>query len=245
MANPSSEKTPVQPASGISGWPPVWMKAVTKPRAEAFVEITQGPEATSRTAFIWVFLVGTLSTIVSGLLTAILRAAGFSGTQMIPGLEGLTGAGAEAGGTSIASLLVTVCVSPLAGVVAMIFFAIGVGIVQWVAKLFGGTGSFDKLAYAVAAISVPFSLVSMVLAPLSVVPYLGICSGLLSFVAGIYVLVLEIMAVKGVNRFGWGPAVGSVLLPSAVLFFVCLCVVLIAASVFGAGLSELMQQFGG
>jgi hypothetical protein len=42
----------------------------------------------------------------------------------------------------------------------------------------------------------------------------------LSIGLGIYALVLQVMAVKAVNKFGWGEAAGSVLLPGVVL---CCC----------------------
>jgi hypothetical protein len=68
-----------------------------------------------------------------------------------------------------------------------------------------------------AAILTPFSLISGVLTLLSAIPYVGACFGIVSLVAGLYVLVLEIMAVKGVNQFGWGQAIVSLLLPAFVL----------------------------
>jgi hypothetical protein len=48
---------------------------------------------------------------------------------------------------------------------------------------------------------------------------------LISLIVGIYALVLEVMAVKGVNKFGWGQAAGSVFLPGLVL--ACCAVVVI------------------
>jgi hypothetical protein len=75
---------------------------------------------------------------------------------------------------------------------------------------------------------VPFTLVSSLLTPFSGIPVVGICTGLASILFGLYALVLEIMAVKGVNKFGWGEAIGSLFLPGIVLVC-CLSIFTIAA----------------
>ena len=67
-----------------------------------------------------------------------------------------------------------ICGAPVGAIFAVLFFAIAVALIQWVAKLFGGTGSFDKLAYAFSAITVPVSVVSAVLALIGIIPIIGI-----------------------------------------------------------------------
>ena len=127
------------------------------------------------------------------------------------------------GGTAVGALIGGLCASPFAGLLSVVFFALGVAIIQWIAKLFGGTGTYEKLLYAFAAITVPFTIVSSLFALLSAIPYVGICTGIISFGLGIYALVLQVMAVKAVNRFGWGQAAGSVFIPGCVVFIVCAC----------------------
>jgi len=51
------------------------------------------------------------------------------------------------------------------------------------------------------------------------------------------------MAVKGVNRFGWGEAVGSVFIPGLVIGLLCCCLVGGIFAIAGAGLKGLLQQF--
>jgi len=221
LSNPPNMETKPGPA----GWLAVWIKAVTKPNEQTFVEITERPDATSRTAFIWVFIAGTISGIFQAILQAIYAATGTSPKFPIPGLEQFTqNSGGHAGAMGI-TLIISLCLSPLAGVISVIFFALFTAIVQWIAKLFGGAGSFDKLAYAFAAIMVPFTLVSSVLALFTAIPFVGACLGILSFGLSLYVLVLEVMAVKGVNRLGWAPAIGSVFIPGLVVFIFCCCIV--------------------
>jgi hypothetical protein len=225
----------MQPASGASGWLPIWIKAVTKPSEQTFIEITSSPEASSKTAFIWVFITGTLSGLVTGLIQMALLAAGFQ-SQGFGQFSGAAGRGIGA------SLGFAICGAPVYGLLSVIGLAIGAAIIQWIAKLFGGTGTFEKMAYAIAAISVPITVVTMFLTPLSAVPYLGICTGLLSAGIGLYALFLQITAVKAVNGFGWGPAIGSVLLPGVVIGLVCACIVGAGMAMMGPQIAEIFRQ---
>ncbi|MBI5953222.1 MAG: YIP1 family protein [Chloroflexi bacterium] len=230
------ENVPVTPSSsqpsGPAGWLPVWIKAVTQPKEQTFVDITEHPDALPKTAYLWVFLATTLSTIVTGLIQMVLVAAGVGGQSSFEGVGSVLGG----------SLISIICASPFAGLISVLFFALGVAIMQWVAKLFGGTGTYDKLVYAIAAISVPVSLVSMFLAPFSAVPYLNICTGLLGLGLTLYAIFLEITAVKAVNRFGWGQAAGSVLLPVVVIGFVCGCIVIGGLMVMGPVIGNVFSE---
>lgn len=113
---------------------------------------------------------------------------------------------------------------------------------QWIAKLFGGTGSYDKLVYGVAAIYVPISVISMLITPFSAIPFVGICTGLVSIALAFYSIFLNITAVKAVNRFGWGQAAGSVLLPGFVFALVCGCLVFIAMMALGPVIGDVFNQ---
>jgi len=208
---------PVSPepsrSAGISEWFSTWMTAVTQRSEQTYATMAEHPDAaTTSRAFTWIFLAGTVSALISGILEAILTLAGFA--PQVPGLADLVG---SAQGGIAFSLGISLCVSPIVGAVGVLVFAIAVGFIQWIATRFGGVGTFSKLAYPMAAISVPFTLLSSVLTPLSSIPYLGICTGLISLALGIYALVLQVTAVKGVNHFDWGKALGSFFLPTAIL----------------------------
>ena len=139
-------------------------------------------------------------------------------------------------------LVTAICGAPIGALIAVVAFAIVVGVVQLIAKMFGGRGTFDQAAYTIAAIVAPFYLVSGVLTLLSAIPYAGLCFGALGFIAGIYVLVLEVMAVKGVNQFGWGPAIASFLVP--VLAIAC-CVsigVIGVLRALGPGINDIFNS---
>jgi hypothetical protein len=217
--------------AGVAGWLSTWMTAVTKPSEQTYAALAERPEAqTNSRAFTWVFVAGTVSALISGVLQAILELAGFA--PQTPGFGDLFGG--NAGQRGLVSLGVAICVSPIAGAIATLFFAIGVGIIQWVARRFKGTGTFSQMAYTLAAISVPFSLVSSLLTPFSAILYVNICTGLIGLILSLYTLVLEVMAVKAVNKFGWGEAIGSVILP--VILFIC-CAVAVVAGIAALGMS--------
>lgn len=226
---------------GPAGWIQVWMKAVSKPNEQTFIDMTESPDATSKTAFIWVFIAGTVSGIFQAILQGIYTATGTTPQIPIPGLEQYMPSGSGDAASIGVALVISLCLSPVAGLVSVLFFAIGTAIVQWIAKMFGGVGTFEKLAYATAAITVPFTLVSSVLALFSTISFVGACFGIISLGLSLYVIVLQVMAVKGVNRFGWGAAIGSVFIPGlVVLFFVC-CLVFAGLTLLGPAISNTFQ----
>jgi hypothetical protein len=232
--------TPMLPQpTGVSDWFSTWGEAITKPNEQTYAAMAARPEAqTNNRAFIWVFLAATVAAIISGVLSAILEAAGVA-TQQIPGLSDLVGSAPR---SAIASLGIALCISPISGAIATLFFAIFVGVVQWVARMFGGTGTFSQLAYSLAAISVPVTLISSVLTPFSSIGAVGYCAGGLSLLLGLYALVLQLMAVKGVNRFGWGQALGSYFIPGVVICGICFCLIFGLASTLGLAFSDIFDQ---
>jgi len=215
-------EAPMSPEpSGFSSWFSTWMEAVTKPNEQTYARIASSPNAKLTTALLWVFL-GSLvnffvATLVQGaVMGQMMQQFGQFGIENVP-VRSLGG-----------GFLSAICGAPVGAVISVVFFVIFAGVVQWVAKMFGGTGTFDQMIYVFAAITVPFTLVSSVMTLLAAIPYVGACFGLLGFLAGIYVLVLEVMAVKGVNQFGWGQAAGALFLPGIVIF--C-CVAAVVAGV--------------
>ncbi len=214
--------TPVSP-SPMSGGPQsmfqVWMNAVTKPNEQTFADMAASPNAKATTAYLWVFIGGLVSYFLASLVPNV------AVRQM---LQQYGGNQFQLGGGGIGARLITiVCGAPIGALISTIIFAIVVAIVQFLAKSFGGRGTFDQLAYALAAIYTPFAFVSGVLSLLGAIPFVGLCFSIVSLVAGLYVLFLQVMAVKAVNQFGWGQAAGSFFLPVVVL---CCC---LAVGAFG------------
>jgi hypothetical protein len=224
-----------------------WMAALTKPNEGTFARIVAQPGASTTKAFLWVFV----ASLITSFASAIAQSANF-GTRLEMFRRFLPPEVARelpVGATPSIGIGTVICGAPIGAILAVLFFAIGVALVQWVAKLFGGTGSFDKLAYAFSAITVPYSVVAAVLMLLGIIPFVGILTGLISLALLIYVIVLEIMAVKAVNGLDTGKAVGAVLLPALVIFLVICCCAIVVGVVVGASIGEIFntinQSMGG
>jgi hypothetical protein len=225
---------PMVPDGGTSFFN-TWMDALTKPREATFAAIAASPKARATTAYLWVFL----TYIVSALVAILIQGPMIRSRLAEAGVTGdLTGSGL---GVVALELL---CGTPIGAAIGTAFFAIGVALVQWVAKMFGGRGSNDQLAYCFAAIAAPFSLVSSALTLLSAIPFVGFCFGVIGLAAGIYAVVLQILAVKAVNQFGWGQAIASWLIPGLALFLICCCVVVAVSSVMGLAIGNVFSSLG-
>lgn len=207
-----------------------WLDALTKPREETYAAIGASPRAKAMTGYLWVFL----TSIVTSAVTFLAQS-----TQITQQLEGsgmsLDEIGNIPGGIAVALL----CSAPFVAIFAALTFAIWTALIQWVAKMFGGTGNNDRLAYTLAAISAPYSLVSAVFVALSAIPFVGFCFSAILGLGGLYVLVLEVMAIKATNRFGWGPAIGAYAIPGIAVALVCCCAAAVLASVMGLAVGDV------
>ena len=231
--------TPMSPQpSGFASWADTWMDALTKPTEQTFSAMASHPDAmTNGRAFTWVFLAGTLAAMISGVLQAVLQMAGIA--PQVPGLDELMG---NASSGPLVSLGIALCASPISGGISVLFFAIYIGIIQWVAKMFSGTGTFSQLAYTMAAISVPISLITSILSPFGTLNVVGYCVNGISVLVGFYALFLQLTAVKAVNKFGWGQAVGSYFLPLILLVCICGCLVFAMLSALGPAVGDVFSQ---
>lgn len=219
-----------------------WMAAITKPNEGTFARIVAQPGATASKAFLWVFV----ASLITSFASFISQAAGF-GKQMEALRQFLPPEIARdlpLGAAPSFGIGTVICGAPIGAVLAVLFFAIGVALIQWVAKLFGGTGSFDKLAYAFSAINVPYAVITAVLTLIGIIPFVGILTGLISLALFIYVVILGVLAVKAVNGLDTGKAVGAVILPGLVMFLlVCCCAIIVGVSV-GSVFNSINQSLG-
>jgi hypothetical protein len=194
----------------------VWQNALTKPNEQTFAEIASSPNAKASTGYLWVFVASLIQMFLFALVNGTLM--GTYASQY--------GYGDLFTNRSLGSILITaLCGAPLLAGLTTLFFAIGVAIVQWLARMFGGRGTNDQLAYSMAAIVAPFTILSGLLLLLGAIPVVGLCLSAILSLAGIYIFVLEAMAVKVVNQISWGAAIGSLLIPGFVIAFLCVCLI--------------------
>ncbi len=90
---------------------------------------------------------------------------------------------------------------PILALIAVLLLMLMAGITQLVARAMGGTGTYSQMVYAFAAFNAPTTVITGIIFTF---PF-----GRL--VIGIYWFVLNLIAIKAINRFGWGKAVVSTL----------------------------------
>jgi len=231
---------PMVPDSAPQPFYQVWMTALTKPNEQTYAGLAAPPNANANKAYLWIFLAALVNfffaTLVQG--AVIRNTFGQFGQDFDFLSNGFGG-----------SFIAAICGAPISAALSVLFFAITVAIVQWIAGMFGGRGTYNQLAYAFGAIIAPYMLISSVFTLLSAIPYVGFCFTAIAGLAGLYILVLEVMAVKGVNQIGWGAAIGALLIPVLAIVFVCACLVIgvltLLGPMIGDVFSSINQSLGG
>jgi len=239
---------PMVPSEGSAmSMTDTWVSAVTKPNVNTFARIAAQPGATTSKALLWVFVASLVTSFATFIAQAINAGGqiGFLRQFLPPELARELPIGA----TPSIGFGTVICGAPITAIFTVLFFAIWVALIQWVAKLFGGTGSFDKLAYTFSAIIVPFNIISAILTLIGIIPFVGILTGLISFALIFYAIVLEILAVQAVNKLDMVKAIGAVLLPwLAIVLVVCCCVIAglgLMGPVIGNVFDSINQSLGG
>lgn len=166
---------PRKPKSRRFAWHEAWIQMLTKPSVQSYQEVLRDPEASPSRAYIWIFVLSTLSAIVSIIAQYI---------NLTPTYN-------------ISPLLSLVCV-PFVGALAILGLIIGVGIYHIVALILRGKGTFSELVYLYGALVAPVQVISMI-ASFIPYPFNGCITGPLA----IYSLVLTVIVIEAVHDFGW------------------------------------------
>jgi hypothetical protein len=222
-----TEETSTPPRTSYS-WSETWIKALTQPAVETYESIVNDPQAGVQRALFWVALAALIAYAVSSLLGLVFG----SPFGYLPLLEEDTTDLLATRTTGVGTLL---CGALGAVVGAVLVLIVIVALVNLVAKALGGSGAFDRLIYAWAAIAAPVSLISSVLAS---IPFVNCVTPLL----GIYVIVLEVIAVKATHRFGWGSAIAATLLVPVGIVLLLTCVVVALLVVLGPVIGNVFSN---
>jgi hypothetical protein len=201
----------------------VWAEVLTYPSVETFQRILADPTSSSVRAFLWIAVIG----FISGVVQILVQSMGPNPMRDIAGL-----------GYTISLL----CVGIAAPIGAVLGLAISTAIFHAIAKALGGTGTFDRLVYCMAAISAPSTiislLISVILTGLGVsriagtgrLPSNGLMIAItcvISLVAiafSIYLIVLEVLALKAVETISTGKAILTLIIPGLVVLIIGACV---------------------
>jgi len=224
---------PMTPSSSSTSFFQTWITALTKPNEQTYATLASSPTANANKAYLWIFV----AALVNFFFAMLVQGAVMQNMLQQFGEDASSISGLFGGG-----FIAALCGAPVSAAFSVLFFALGVAITQWIAKMFGGQGTYNQLAYAFGAILAPYMLVSSLLTLLSAIPFVGFCFAGIAVIAGIYILVLEIMAVKGVNQISWGGAIGSLLIPVLVIGFVCACLVIGTLTLLGPVIGDVFDS---
>lgn len=219
------------PVPADSSPPPsqVWLSAVIRPSVATYEGLVRDPRATANRAYAWVFVSSLVGFGLSWLI----------GLVFPNPMAALLAAMPESDSSLGPQLIFLICGAPVAGVLAVVSLALSAGLSQLVASALGGTGTYGKLTYALAAYLTPLTPISSVISAIPLVNCLALPLAL-------YALVLNVIAVKAVNQFGWGKAVASsVLIFAAILIGVAVLVIVILALLgpaIGTVFSNIVQD---
>ncbi len=186
-------------------WQEVWSTAVMNPSVESFELILSDPAARPQRAYTWVFLTVTFSAIVNMIFM-------LSNIDSLIPASSLMPSGYSFGPVIVPTMI---CMAVFAGPFAILALIIGAGILQFIARLLGGVGTFREFVYVYGAILAPIALVSTAfnILPLS----LSGITQLLGFALSIYQFVLVGKALKAVNQYSTGAAIKTLLAPIAII----------------------------
>ena len=155
-------------------WYKVWLDALTRPFVAVYENFLQDIHATPKRAYVWL--------VISGMISGIISAF------------------AQPPQGGISPIILATCSAPFLAIVVVISIIVIAGLIQLLAQVLGGTGTYSKLVYALATFNAPTTIISGLLL---LIPY-----GLwINAVVGVYWAILSVIAVKAVHQFEWRKAI--------------------------------------
>lgn len=228
--SPYGQQPPFQqpPVGRPMSWQEVWTSAITEPNEQTYWNIIIDPLATTQRAILWIvsaFFVSMFLGLISNALVAPINESAFNNAfvrnnAVFTSQQPTNVFSTE---TQIGFLL---CFIPIAIIVIIVIFAIVTGVFHIIARLMGGSGTYDQLFYAFAAFYAPLTIVSGII---GLIPVLGLCLGFFLMFFQIY---LAALAIKTVHRFGWSEAIVTLIMPVSLYLGCIFCT-------FAAALSTL------
>lgn len=198
----------------------VWLTALTNRDVGAYVDLLEDPEAGTGRALEWMAYVG----VITGLLTPLylLINPQFKQVLDMPELSSLRGNLSSTVFLLIFGLIMVIS----SAIFSVLGMAINAAIQNLIARMFGGTGTYGRTIYALAAYLAPISIVTAVM---SMIPFVN-CLGI---VVSIYSVILNIRALQAAHSMNQGRATAAVLMPTLILLVVCCLLGAVSSSFLG------------
>lgn len=229
-------KIVVSPPVKSKSWLRISMDALFKPSQQSYAEILSNPAVSTVSVYLWLLVVGTITSIFSSLSQLLYQAFGWSmfGVELIKPI-------ALNSTLVITSLVVSLIMSPIGGITFIITFTVLIALYNWTARLFKGSGTFTTNLYGIATIMIPVSIISILLMPFYAIPYVNVFVLIFSFILSGYFFYLQAMMIKVANKLGWGQAIGTLLVPVFASLLLTACILLVFFWFFG---DAILQSLG-
>lgn len=188
----------------------VWWQAVSAQSVAGYAVIFDDPDAGAGRGFEWI----AYTSVLTGLLSpfVILANPQFTELNARPEFQQIIG---RVGSMTMLMAMLGLGLAILTPLVSIIGLAINAGIYHLLAVLFGGKGTFGRMAYALAAYMAPLSIITTLV---NIIPVVGSC---LAAPLGIYSIVLNVRALMASHDLSVGRALGVIFLPGILIFISC------------------------
>jgi hypothetical protein len=197
-------------------WYEIWWEVYSRPGVTSFQSILNEPDHSATRGFIWIAIPSLIAALASSMIS-------------VGSLQNI-----EPGFAS--PWVYFLCVVILTPIFAILGVIISTGIYHWIAKLLGGSGSWTDLVFSLSAIIAPSELIAGAISLISFVflqiPVFIFIPWGLSFVFGIYVIILSILAIMAAEKIGAGKAALAYFIPLIFVGLIALCSLLALIPVF-------------
>lgn len=177
------------PVLNNRGFIEIWVAALVEPTVENYRDLLQEIDTSAGRSMTWIFI----GSLISAIFASLTR-------ETTAGME-----------------VVSIICSPFIAILATLLWALFVGLLNSIAQGLDGTGSFDHLAFLLAACYLPLSLASSVL---NLIPGLG---QIINLFIGLYLLYLGVVATNAAHDLGWLKAAIAFLGTVVVVFVALAC----------------------
>jgi MFS family permease len=196
-------------------WYEIWWDVWIHPGLAPFKAILSEPGNNITRGFIWIGVTSFIVTLVSYLFSALVSnlMADAIGGEMFKNYSGYT-----------ISYICGILLSPL---FAILGIAVSALVYHWIAKLLGGRGNWNDLLFCLSAVNAPASIIGGVIALISLLffqsPVLLFLPTMVALALAVYILVLNVNAIKAAEDVGTWPALGAIFIPTLIGVAVVTC----------------------
>ena len=201
-------------------WYEIWWDVWSHPGITPFKTILSEPGRDVTRGFIWVGVTSFIVTLVSYLFSAVvlrnIMADAFGG-ELFKNYSGYT-----------LSYICGIILSPL---FAILGIAISAAVYHWIAKLLGGRGNWNDLLFCLSAVNAPGALVGGVISIFALLfsqnLLLVFLPTLVGLALGVYIIILNVNAIKAAEDVGTWQALGAIFIPTIIIVVLVTCCMLV------------------